>query len=163
MTTTPVTAALQRLGIDYRVLVHPQPVYTAEDAAAARGVALSQVTKAMIVTAEGGGWWCVLIPGHRRLDLSQVAETLSRSGARLAKPREVERVTGYRVGAISPLGLLEKEIHFLLDRAVLAQEWITISAGTPEAGILLRSRDLLRALNPTLGTFTESSTPHEPC
>jgi len=152
---TPATHMLDRLGIEYWVKVHAGPVYTAEQAAAQRHVMLSQVTKAMIVTSAGGLSLCVLIPGDRRLSLARLADSLGEHGFRLARRKEVERMTGYEVGAITPLGLQEKGLRILLDRGVLEQEWVTISAGTPEAGILLRSADLARAVNATVGTFAE--------
>lgn len=65
MATTRATQVLDHLGIEYHVLVHAQPVYTAEDAAAQRGVALSRANihlfmkipaRYRFVTLDEGAW-----------------------------------------------------------------------------------------------------------
>jgi prolyl-tRNA editing enzyme YbaK/EbsC (Cys-tRNA(Pro) deacylase) len=43
----------------------------------------------------------------------------------------------------------------LVDEEILEEEFVAISAGVPEAGLLLRSEDLLRVVPGTLGRFSQ--------
>jgi prolyl-tRNA editing enzyme YbaK/EbsC (Cys-tRNA(Pro) deacylase) len=66
-------------------------------------------------------------------------------------------VTGYEPGAIAPVGMGQVRT-ILMDPALLEEESVTISSGHPEAGIRLRSADLLRAVSATVVTVASSGT-----
>jgi len=71
----------------------------------------------------------------------------------LAPPELVESVTGLTIGAISPIGIHE-HMDVLYDRGILEKEFVAISSGSPEAGLVLRSRDLIQLIDATPGMFT---------
>jgi prolyl-tRNA editing enzyme YbaK/EbsC (Cys-tRNA(Pro) deacylase) len=58
-------------------------------------------------------------------------------------------VTGYRTGAVSPLGL-PQQLPVFVDDSVTADEEISIGSGIRGTTIILRSSDLLTALVATL-------------
>jgi prolyl-tRNA editing enzyme YbaK/EbsC (Cys-tRNA(Pro) deacylase) len=63
----------------------------------------------------------------------------------LATAAEVLRVTGYRIGTVSPIGVREP-IQVLVDCGVLTETEVSIGAGAPYAGIILTSENLLQAV-----------------
>ncbi len=64
----------------------------------------------------------------------------------LASERDVQRVTGFQVGAVSVLGFRRDDVSPYVDRRVLESERVVISSGSPEAGLSLSPDDLLQAL-----------------
>jgi prolyl-tRNA editing enzyme YbaK/EbsC (Cys-tRNA(Pro) deacylase) len=63
----------------------------------------------------------------------------------MATEDEVLAVTGYRIGAVSPLGLLNP-LRVLVDESVLREEEISIGSGIRDVAIILKSTDLQQAL-----------------
>jgi prolyl-tRNA editing enzyme YbaK/EbsC (Cys-tRNA(Pro) deacylase) len=53
------------------------------------------------------------------------------------------------VGAISPIQFLGKA-RFYLDQTVLGEEYIDISSGSPDAGLELKTRDLIDLIKPVI-------------
>lgn len=151
---TPVTQALEAAGIPFAVRPHSRPVFTTEEAARERGVRVSQIVKVMLAADGQGRLWAVLIPGHRRLDLARLRQTLDDPSVRLLPAEQITERTGLTVGAISPVGI-QRWAQVLVDEGILEEEYVAISAGVPEAGLLLRSEDLLRIVPGTLGSFSK--------
>jgi prolyl-tRNA editing enzyme YbaK/EbsC (Cys-tRNA(Pro) deacylase) len=63
----------------------------------------------------------------------------------MATEDEVLAVTGYRVGAVSPFGVLNP-LRVLVDESVLREEEISIGSGIRNVAIILKSANLRRAL-----------------
>jgi Cys-tRNA(Pro)/Cys-tRNA(Cys) deacylase len=145
---------LEDLRVAYAVKKHSKKAFTAVDAAKERDVRLEQIVKAMIVEKHGGGYLLALIPGHKELSLKKLARFLGIKNVRLATPGEVHSITGYRVGAVSAVGL-RTSLEAYMDETVMSEELVDISAGRHDAGLELRSEDLLSATNATLGDFVK--------
>ena len=149
---TPAMRALEKLGISYEVKEHSKRAFTATQAAEERGVRLEQIVKAMLVECSGGGHVMALLPGHKELSLKKLARFLGEKNVKLAAPEQVTKVTGYHVGAVSPLGL-RTDLPTYMDRRVLKEELVDISSGRHDAGLELRSEHLLLATGAQLGDF----------
>jgi Cys-tRNA(Pro) deacylase len=146
---------LQSAGIDYVVKPHTRAVFTVEEAAQERHVRTSQIVKTMVLKRGDGGFCVVLLPGHRQLSMKKVRRELGDSQVELATREEVTRVTGYRVGAVTPLGIRRGQTPILLDQAILEEEYVDISSGDPRAGIEVKSSDLVALLNPSIVDVAE--------
>jgi len=97
--------ALAASGIAFEIVRHG-PVRSLAEAAAARGVAPSQVIKTIVVRRGEGDFLFVLVPGDRTIAWPRLRSLLGVS--RLSMPdKEVAReVTGYERGTITPFGSL---------------------------------------------------------
>ena len=51
---------------------------------------------------------CVIVPSDREVSMKKLAAALGGKSAEMMKPAEAERVTGYKVGGISPFGQMRK-------------------------------------------------------
>jgi Cys-tRNA(Pro)/Cys-tRNA(Cys) deacylase len=71
-----------------------------------------------------------------------------------ASRQEVIAATGYAPGTVSPLGLASA-LPILADRSVTGPEVISVGAGIPNAGIILKRTDLINAVQPVIGDFSE--------
>jgi len=96
------------------------------------------------------------VPGDRRLSLKKVGAALEDKDLQLAAERDVQRVTGFRVGAVSVLGLRRDDVPGYVDQAVLKLERVVISAGRPDMGLALKPQDMVRAMTDVeIGDFCE--------
>jgi Cys-tRNA(Pro)/Cys-tRNA(Cys) deacylase len=154
--------ALDEKGIPYEVHQQSSKQYTAEGVAEDLGVPVAQVVKAMLVqrspNPSGGSNPFVLfvIPGDRRLSLKKVGAALGDKKVQLASQRDVERVTGFQVGAVSVLGFRREDVPGYVDGHVLDLEQVIISAGRPDTGLALVPGDMVRAIaGSQVGDFCE--------
>jgi prolyl-tRNA editing enzyme YbaK/EbsC (Cys-tRNA(Pro) deacylase) len=99
----------------------------------------------------------VLVAGPARISWRALRAYLGRSRLTTAREAEVQEVTGYPVGAVSPFGL-PKPLRTLVDEGVTTQNGeISIGAGVRHATVILTAADLLRALGDVeIGQFTET-------
>jgi prolyl-tRNA editing enzyme YbaK/EbsC (Cys-tRNA(Pro) deacylase) len=67
----------------------------------------------------------------------------------------VPRITGYRVGAVAPLGLRRRDVPIYIDRHILKEPRVSISAGRHDAGLELATGDLVRAVKGQVDDITE--------
>ncbi len=75
-----------------------------------------------------------------------MSAALADKSVALAAERDVQRITGYQVGAVSVLGFRRGDLASYVDRQVLELEQVIISAGRPDMGLALAPADLLRAM-----------------
>ena len=103
---TPATVALRKAGIEFvaREYKHdPAAASYGLEAATALGVEPARVFKTLLVDT-GAGLAVAVVPVDRQLDLKAVAAALGAKKVAMAQPADAERVTGYVVGGISPVG-----------------------------------------------------------
>jgi Cys-tRNA(Pro)/Cys-tRNA(Cys) deacylase len=146
MGKTIVMRALEAKGIPYEYHKHARKQYTAEGVAEDLNVPLSWVVKAMIVERSNGEFAVVAVSGDKQLSLKKLAEALGDKEVTMASERDVQRVTGFQVGAVSVVGFRRKDIAGYVDWSVLELEQAIISSGRPNAGLALAPQDLVRAI-----------------
>jgi Cys-tRNA(Pro) deacylase len=145
---------LEKKGIPYTACIHSRKTYTAEGVAADLGIPVARVVKAMILKLSEGRFALVAVPGDRQLSLKKMSMHLKDKDVKLAEARDVRRVTGYQVGAVSVLGLRREDVPAYVDESVLDLEKVFISSGRHDIGLSLSPPDLLKALSGAeLGNF----------
>ena len=154
MPSTPVTLALDGLGISYRMHLHQRPVQSLEQAAEERGLDPSQIVRSLLFRLEDGSYMLVLMAGPGQVSWPKLRRHLGVRRIASATAEEVQQATGYEPGAVSPFGLAHP-LRLLADRSVLAPEDLSVGAGIRNAGVILQRDDLLRALTPEIGDFAE--------
>ncbi len=134
---------LEQAGIPYEAYHFSPSIHSAQGVADALGVPLETVYKSLVVMLPAERPALVLVPGDRELDLGRLARSLGVKRVRMATQREAERVTGLKVGGISPLALGQRQLPVYLDRAALALEDLLLSAGRRGTNLRLRVEDLV--------------------
>lgn len=142
---TPVTRALDALGIPYRVFRHAGPVASLEQAALERGQKPEQVVRSIVFRVGEGECVMVLMAGARQVAWRALRRYLGQSRLTTATEDELLRVTGYQVGAVSPFGL-PTPMRTLVDEGVFANEEVSLGSGERGLTVILRAKDLRRAL-----------------
>jgi Cys-tRNA(Pro)/Cys-tRNA(Cys) deacylase len=153
-TSTPATRVLDDLEIPYRLFLHSSEVHSLEQAAAERGLTPGQIVRSLVFRVEKGSYVLVLVAGPAQVAWPRLRHHLGVSRLTTADRGEVIQSTGYAPGTVSPLGLAQP-LPILADRGMMAQEVISVGAGIPNAGIILKRDDLLAVVHPVLGDFCE--------
>jgi Cys-tRNA(Pro)/Cys-tRNA(Cys) deacylase len=141
----PVARALSALGLPFRIFQHVGPVASLEQAAAERGEAVGQVVRSIVFRLGAGNFVMVLMAGPGQISWPALRGYLGQSRVSMASQDEVLAVTGYRVGAVSPLGL-PQPLRILADESVFLPDEISIGSGERGIAVILRSADLRKAL-----------------
>jgi Cys-tRNA(Pro)/Cys-tRNA(Cys) deacylase len=136
---TPALAALERAGVTHRVHEYRHDAWVASyglEAAEKLGVDPARVFKTLIVDVDGQPW-VAIVSVERELDLRALGKR-----AAMAKVAVAERLTGYVMGGISPLGQ-RRRLPTILDDSALAFETIYVSGGRRGLEIELAPADLV--------------------
>lgn len=144
MTSTPGLTALSRLGI--AVSLHPyryDPDAEAIGLAAAVALGLDPALtlKTLMVEVDGKPACCVLASPDQ-LSMKKVAAAFGGKQAAMMLPAKAEKLTGYRVGGISPFGQ-KRKVPTLFDQSPIAAERVWINAGARGLLLGIAPRDAL--------------------
>ena len=119
------------------------------EAAEARGLRPEQIVRSLLFRTENGTFVLVLMPGPTQVDWGKLRRHLGVSRVRTAHPQEVDQVTGYPPGAVSPFGL-KRSPRILADPHIKDHKEISLGAGIKGAGLILSSQAVFEALEPEL-------------
>ncbi|MEJ2764041.1 YbaK/EbsC family protein [Photobacterium sp. MCCC 1A19761] len=144
---TPVTFLLEQEGVDYRLLPHSKPATTIDEAARERGVAPEQMVKSILLRDMSGFHVLACVPGPAQVDPKKVRALLGCRRLTCADARDVEDVTGLRIGTVAPIGL-KTPMPVIFDNTILQYTIVNISSGDRMAGIELSMEDLLLLCDP---------------
>jgi Cys-tRNA(Pro)/Cys-tRNA(Cys) deacylase len=144
--TTPATQALSRAGVAFALAEYAYDG-TAErvglQAAEALGVPAAVVLKTLMVEVDGKPA-CVVVPSDSEANMKKVAAAFGGKAAAMMKPADAERLTGYKVGGISPLGQRRNVATAVEEMATLEAE-IYLNGGRRGLQIRMRPDDLIAA------------------
>ena len=142
---------LQQSGVAFTVL-HHEPVFTSEQAAAVRGTSLASGAKALIVKA-GDRFVLLVVPADRKLESRKAREGLGVKSLRFATREEVLELTGLQPGSIPPFGSLFG-LPTYCDPALAEQASINFNAGDHAISVQMSHADYLSVEQPTLLILT---------
>ncbi len=151
---TPATAALTRARIDFTVHTYehdPAASSYGLEAAAALGLDPERVLKTLLASVDGR-LVVGIVPVSGQLDLKAVAAAAGGKKAVMAEPHDAERVTGYVVGGISPIGQ-KKALPTVLDSSAMQHETVFVSGGRRGMDLEVTPADLVAVTRATLATI----------
>lgn len=145
--TTPATLALDKAGVTYTLATYdydPNAERVGLQAAEALGAPPSEVLKTLMVKADGKPA-CVVLASDREVSMKKLAAALGAKSAEMMKPADAERVTGYRVGGVSPFGQ-KKPAPTVIDADAAALPEAFLNGGQRGLQVRLAPRELVRVL-----------------
>lgn len=134
---TRATQFLDKAGVQFTLHTYdydPAADSIGQAAAQALGEPAGRVFKTLMVLADGKPA-CVIAPSDREVAMKKAAAALGVKQAVMMKPADAERITGYKIGGISPFGQTRK-VAVVLDAS--AQGWETIYINGGQRGLQVR-------------------------
>jgi len=146
--TTRATQFLTEQGVSFTLHHYdydPDADRIGMQAAAALGVPPGRVLKTLMASVDGKPV-CVVVPSDREVSMKKLAAAFGGKSAAMMKPADAERLTGYRVGGISPFGQ-KKRVPAVFEAETLAQPHVLMNGGQRGLQVELDPREALRVLN----------------
>lgn len=150
-----VQEALDKLGLECKVLELPDSTRTAADAASSIGCDITQIVKSLIFrTKNSGKPVLVLASGPNQVDIKTIEDRVGESITK-ADADFVREVTGFAIGGIPPISHKNAIDFIYIDRDLLDLDEVWAAAGTPNAVFCIKSQDLLKATDGKLINIKE--------
>jgi Cys-tRNA(Pro)/Cys-tRNA(Cys) deacylase len=145
---TRATRALKQAGVVFSLRSYdydPASPSIGLAAAQALGVEPAQVFKTLMVLVDGRPA-CVIAPSDGEVSMKRVAAAFKGKAATMMRPADAERMTGYKVGGISPFGQ-PRALPVVIDETALLWDAIFINGGGRGLQVLVDGVDVARILN----------------
>ena len=145
--TTQATQFLKQAGVAFQTVTYdydPNADRIGLQAAEAIGEAPARVLKTLMAEVDGKPV-CVVVPSDREVSMKRLAAVFGGKVANMMKPAEAERLTGYRVGGISPFGQ-KRKVPTAIEEAALDEPYVFINGGQRGLQVRLTPDDALVAL-----------------
>ena len=144
--TTPATKALEKLGVTF--VLHTY-VYDSDadsiglQAAEALGVEPFRMLKTLMAEVDGKPV-CVVVPSDCEVSMKKLAGAFGAKTAKMMRPADAERLTGYHVGGISPFGQ-KKRVPIAIEEAALGHASVFLNGGQRGLQVEIDPNDAVKA------------------
>lgn len=145
MSTRAITF-LKKMGVEFEVVKYDHGEKGAEFAAHATGFPLAHTIKTLVLELDPHRYALALMPGDTQLDLKLLARHFKTKRAAMVEPAVAERLTGYRVGGISPFGTRQK-FSVVMDEDLLDLDDVVINGGQRGTMLRMSPADIITVLN----------------
>ena len=145
--TTQATKALEKLGVRFALHTY---VYDSGaesiglQAAEALGVEPFRMLKTLMAEVDGKPV-CVVVPSDREVSMKKLAAAFGGKAAKMMRPADAQRLTGYHVGGISPFGQ-KKRVPVAIEAAALSHATVFLNGGQRGLQIEISPNDLYIAI-----------------
>lgn len=143
MSDTNAIKWLRAQGVAFDILEYEWERIGAEHSAEAVGRPLEMVCKTLIVAANDRTIYAAIVPGDQRFDSRKLAAAVGKKSADLVDPEEAERITGYKVGGISPFAMRRK-LPTLIEESALALDRLIVNGGRRGVLVEMATGELVR-------------------
>src|SRR6185369_3067573 len=153
--STRATLALDKVGVNFTLHSYaydPAAEHIGLHAAAAIGIEPRRVLKTLMAEVDGKPV-CVIVPSDREVGMKKLAAAFHGKTAKMMRPADAERLTGYHVGGISPFAQ-KKRVPVAIDAAALSEQRVYLNGGQRGLQIELDPRDAIRALDAVVCALT---------
>ncbi len=134
--TTAATLALSKAGIHFTPFPYdydPDAPRIGLQAAVALGRDPAQVFKTLMAEVDGKPV-CVVVPSDGEVSMKKLAAAFGGKSANMMKPLDAERLTGFKVGGISPFGQ-RRSVPTAIDETAELYDEVLINGG--QRGLLV--------------------------
>src|SRR5437899_6818826 len=112
-------------------------------AAEAIGVEPRRVLKTLMAEVDGKPV-CVIVPSDREVSMKKLAAAFHGKTAKMMRPADAERLTGYHVGGISPF-VQKKRVPVAIEAAALGHASVFLNGGQRGLQVELAPQDAVKA------------------
>ncbi len=157
MKKTNAARFLDGLEIDYKLVEYEidESDLSAESVARKVNLPPEQVFKTLVARGDKTGVLMACIPGDAELDLKVMASVNGDKKVEMVSVKEIQQLTGYIRGGVSPIGTRRRYPVFL-DESAMRFPFISVSAGARGSQIFVSPKDLIKALDMKLCKIARS-------
>ncbi len=144
--TTPATLALRKLEIAFEPCTYaydPRAERVGMHAAAALAESPQRVLKTLVAQVDGKPV-CLVLPSDREASMKKVAAAFGGKSAAMLPVPDAERLTGYKVGGVSPFGQ-KRRLRTVIEATALSEPYVYVNGGQRGLQLKLAPADLQRA------------------
>jgi Cys-tRNA(Pro)/Cys-tRNA(Cys) deacylase len=152
---TPATNLLDAAGIAYSLHTYdydPNAERIGLQAAESLGVPGDHVVKSLMALVDGKPV-CAMVRSDREVNLKKLANAVGGKSAQMMKPADAERMSGYRIGGISPFGQ-RRAVMAIMDEDAYALAEIFLNGGQRGLQIKINPADAISILHATVAQLT---------
>jgi len=153
---TPAIDLLKKNKCDFKIHKYdhdPACTNFGDEAVEKLGLDAAQVYKTLLVELTPKELVVCVLPVSNQLSLKEVANAFKVKKAVMAAKDEAQKITGYLLGGISPLGQ-KKLLKTVLDKSVESFDTIFISGGKRGLDIEVKPEDLVKLLKAKICEIT---------
>jgi Cys-tRNA(Pro)/Cys-tRNA(Cys) deacylase len=154
--TTRATQALSKLGAAFTLHTYdydPDAESIGLQAAEALGIAPQRMLKTLMAEVDGKPV-CVVVPSDKEVSMKKLAAAFRGKSAKMMRPADAERMTGYHVGGISPFGQ-KKRVPVAMEQAALSENTVYLNGGQRGLQIEIAPEAARAALDAIAATLTD--------
>ena len=144
---------LKSKNIEFKTIHLREVPKTAKDVERLYGCPLHQVLKTLVFVGKNKPV-IAIVPGDKRIDINKLKKVTNQNDIKMANPSEVQEITGYNIGGVTPFGIAE-DIVKIIDESVFKIEKVNIGSGKAEIGIELNSEDLKKLWDGIIAAIVE--------
>jgi len=152
---TPATRALDKAGVAYELHAYdydPDAPRVGLQAAESLGVTPDQVLKTLMTLVDGKPV-CAVLASDQEVAMKKLAAAAGGKSAQMMKPADAERMTGYRVGGVSPFGQ-KRQVPTFVDAGALQHAKVFVNGGQRGLQVRLSPADLVAVLPAQVASLT---------
>ncbi len=123
------------------------------EAATKLNLAITQVFKTLLLT-DDKQYYVAILPVSHRLNLKKVAQAFKLKKLQLAEIKDAERMTGYLVGGISPIGQ-KKRLATVIDASAQPLSCMYVSGGKRGLDIGISPTELAQVTKAVFATIVD--------
>jgi Cys-tRNA(Pro)/Cys-tRNA(Cys) deacylase len=145
--TTRATQALEKAGVAFTLHSYgydPDAPRIGLHAAEALGEDPARVLKTLMAEVDGKPV-CVVVPSDQEVSMKKLAAAFGGKSAGMMKAPDAERLTGFKVGGISPFGQ-KKAIPTAIEEMALLEDRVYMNGGQRGLQVRLDPNEALKAL-----------------
>jgi Cys-tRNA(Pro)/Cys-tRNA(Cys) deacylase len=144
---TRATKALEQAKVAFTVHTYdydPDADKVGLQAAEALGEEPMRVLKTLMTLVDGKAA-CVIVPSDREVSMKKLAAAFKGKSAEMMKPADAERMTGYKVGGISPFGQM-KPVRTAIESAAMTHDLVYLNGGQRGLQVRMSPHDVAAVL-----------------
>ena len=144
--STPATRALTERGVSFTLRTYdydPGDQRVGLQAAEALGEPACRLLKTLVAQVDGKPV-CLMVPSDREVSMKKVAAAFGGKTAKMAAPADAERITGFKVGGVSPFGQ-KRRLPTAIEISALTEPYVLVNAGQRGLQAQLSPEDARRA------------------
>jgi len=155
MKKTNVARILDQHHIEYKLFNYEvdESDLSAETVAKKIGQPVESVFKTLAILGDKTNTIVAIVPGNAEVDLKVLAALSTNKKCAMVPMKDVQVLTGYIRGGVSPLGMKKKYPTFI-DKSAFIFNKIYFSAGVRGTQIEISPTDLKKLIDPVIGKLT---------